>query len=293
MREKVYVDRLFADYENTSQLKDFKEEITVNLQERVKEFILEGLAEDAAFDKATAELGDITAIADDLGKKKRVEAIGEMYVGAAVPMSKKTAAGIAAATGLLLFGVLTGVITYFATDQLYVGIFGASIFITAAIVIYVFAGLVRETAYYYAMKEIRAAFYALACGMMVFGIFIAAGLLAMRFEVLGSLGAILVFVCPSICALIFLFATEKSRYKPWFKAMMEEESGKYMHYENVQVDSVKATKFGVQSGGLWILAIALFITLGFLIGWKFSWLVFLFALAIQVFMVTTIFEKKK
>jgi hypothetical protein len=58
------------------------------------------------------------------------------------------------------------------------------------------------------------------------------------------------------------------------------------------VDPVKAAKFGVASAGLWILAVAIFVTLGFLVSWQYSWLVFLFACAFQVFMTTGIFEKK-
>jgi hypothetical protein len=34
---------------------------------------------------------------------------------------------------------------------------------------------------------------------------------------------------------------------------------------------------------LWIFAIGLFVTLGFLIGFKFSWLVFVFATAFELF----------
>ena len=52
MREKVYVDRLFADYEDSAEVRDFKEEITANLMERVKANLLAGLGEEKAFAKA-------------------------------------------------------------------------------------------------------------------------------------------------------------------------------------------------------------------------------------------------
>ena len=58
------------------------------------------------------------------------------------------------------------------------------------------------------------------------------------------------------------------------------------------VDPAKAARFGVASGGLWILAFAVFMTLHFAAGWHYAWLAFPFALAAQVFMVATIFEKK-
>jgi len=36
------------------------------------------------------------------------------------------------------------------------------------------------------------------------------------------------------------------------------------------------------SGAIWICAIGLFVLLGFIIGFKFSWLVFVFAIAFQL-----------
>ena len=54
MREQVYVGRLFADYEDTPEIKDFKEEITANLTERVKELVSKGLDDESAFEKAAA-----------------------------------------------------------------------------------------------------------------------------------------------------------------------------------------------------------------------------------------------
>jgi hypothetical protein len=47
-------------------------------------------------------------------------------------------------------------------------------------------------------------------------------------------------------------------------------------------DPVIASRFGMFSGAIWIFAAGLFILLGFLIGFKFSWLVFVFAIAFQL-----------
>jgi hypothetical protein len=49
-------------------------------------------------------------------------------------------------------------------------------------------------------------------------------------------------------------------------------------------DPVTASRFGIFSGAIWIFAIGLFILLGFLIGFKFSWLVFVFAVAFHLMM---------
>jgi len=47
-------------------------------------------------------------------------------------------------------------------------------------------------------------------------------------------------------------------------------------------DPVMATRFGLYSGAIWIFAVGLFFLLGYIIGFKFSWLVFIFATAFQL-----------
>jgi len=99
------------------------------------------------------------------------------------------------------------------------------------------------------------------------------------------------FVLPAVCVLIFLLATEPKRRKPWLNAIIDRETENSINrqYEMINVNPAKAAKFGVASGGLWILAAAVFITLSVVFGWQYAWLVFLFALAAQVFMTVSIF----
>jgi hypothetical protein len=47
-------------------------------------------------------------------------------------------------------------------------------------------------------------------------------------------------------------------------------------------DPVTSARFGMISGALWIFAVGLFFLLGFLSGFQFSWLVFVFAMAAQL-----------
>ena len=300
MKENVYVDRLFADYEDTPEIKDFKEEIVSNLKERIKELTLKGLNEESAFDKAAAELGDITAIADEAGKKKRNEAIGQMYMKAKVPLTKKTATGLTAASGLLLFGIGLALIAVFdhnyGASQLYI----SAALLSAAFGVYTFTGLTQETAAHYAMRQGRAIAYGVVC---LVG-FLGAGLAVVSFvfngfDMSAALGIKMALILPAICALIFMLATESKRQKPWLKAMIERESAAIVgevensiRFHTDMTDPVRAAKFGVASGGMWIFAVALFFTLSLTVGWTFSWLVFLFALAVQVFMVTMVFVKK-
>ena len=215
MREKVYVDRLFADYEDTLEIRDFKEEIAGNLRERIQELIEKGLDEENAFDKATAELGDITAIADDEGKKKRNEAIGLMYMRAKVPVTKRTAGGLTAASGLLLLAAGLTLISLFSETGITIFYSASAILLSIALGMYTFFGLTQETTSHYAMKKGRAAVYGIVC----FTAFLGTGLAVVSFLSSGlkmsvALGIKIAFILPAICVLIFMLATEQKRQKP-------------------------------------------------------------------------------
>jgi MFS family permease len=294
MKEKVYVDRLFADYEDTPEIIDFKEEIAANLKERVSELISKGLDDEKAFDAAAAELGDITAIADDAAKKKRNETIGQMYMKAKVPLTKKTAAGLTFASGLLLGAAALALITFFGGSNNAALYYISVVLFSVSCALFTYFGLTQETAAHYAVKKGRALAYGAVCLAALLGVgFAVVSFLFYGFELSASVGIKIAFILPAICALIFLLATEPKRQKPWLSAMVEQETEKFMRFHQDMVDPVKSAKFGILSGGLWVLAIAVFITLGIIIGWSYSWLVFLFALATQVFMTAIIFEKKK
>jgi len=308
MKEKIYVDRLFADYDDTPEIRDFKEEIAGNLKERVKEHISKGLCEDEAFNKAADELGDITAIADDISKRKRNEAIGQMYMGIKKPISAKRGAMYALCGLVLGLTTLIPLLTWFFTDVRSYAIAALLPFGVASVLGFVYLGLTQETTAHEAMGGKRALLYVLAAGLILFGVVAAllmyfSGLaevemtraqgLPEHISILGAIGVLLVFSLSGTALGIFLILTEKDRKKPWLKALVERDIESSMKFHTDMVDPVKSAKFGVLSGGLWILAIAVFFTLGLIIGWAYSWLVFLFAFAIQVFMITMIFEKRK
>ena len=80
MNTEEYVHSLFADYEETQGLKDFMEELQSNLDARVASLVKKGLSEQDAFEKACAELGDISVLADELSLKKRREVFEEVYM---------------------------------------------------------------------------------------------------------------------------------------------------------------------------------------------------------------------
>ena len=118
VKVQVYIDRLFRDYEDTPELKDFKEEIAINLQERIKEFKNQSESDEKAFEKAAAELGDITKIADQISRQKRKEVIDQMYVHSRIQVDKKHAVGYAAAGAIALFAIISAFTTYFSTGEI-------------------------------------------------------------------------------------------------------------------------------------------------------------------------------
>jgi len=292
MKEKVYVDRLFADYEDTPEIRDFKEEIAGNLKERVRELMSKGLSEEEAFEKATAELGDISAIADDVGKRRRNEAIGQMYMGTKVPLTKRTAIGLTIASGFLLASLGLDIMTFFSEEGNVLFYYISALLFADAIGLFVFFGLTQETASHYPMKTKRALIYGVASAFVVMGVCLAC--VAYFFDgwdLSTAIGMETAFLLPSVCTLVFLGMTETDRKKPWLKAMVEKEFLSELDFEFDNVDPVKAARFGVASGGLWIFAVAVFICIGLFFTWQYAWLVFLFALGLQVVMVSTIFGK--
>jgi len=78
MNTKKYIDSLFSDYQETSALIDFKEELKSFLDERIKTLVKSGMDEKAAFEKATNELGDMSAVADEISRNKKKEILGTM-----------------------------------------------------------------------------------------------------------------------------------------------------------------------------------------------------------------------
>ncbi|MCL2148802.1 MAG: permease prefix domain 1-containing protein [Methanomassiliicoccaceae archaeon] len=293
MREKVYVDRLFADYEDTPEIRDFKEEIVGNLKERIRELMSKGLDEDRAFDKAAAELGDITAIADEAGRRKRNEAIGRMYMMTKVPLTKRTAGGLTAATGLLLAALGLALVTFFNENGGVWLYYVAAALFAAACGMYTYFGLTQETHAHHPMRGGRAAAYGVACAMAVLAVDLGAVLYFFDgWELYAALGVEVVLLLPAVCSLIFMLATEGDRKKPWLREKAEREFCEFeFSFNEDMVDPVKAARFGVASGGLWILAVALVVTLYVSTDWQYPWLVFLFALAAQAMMVATIFGR--
>lgn len=294
MSVREYVDSLFGGYGDSDDMMDFKEEVCGNLQERIDYLIKKGASKEDAFKKATAELGDISEIADQISNNKRKEIIEDMYMKTRNYMNKRHIIGYIIAGGMLALGILFTLSIYFTGRDLTAAITSLIPFFIAPVCGFVFLGLTQETARNRPMNWKRALVYTLAVGLILFGLIVSAsiwlGYDGQGRNTFAAIASLIPFVLPGSIVLAFLLLTEKSRHKPW---VIEQEAVWAERMKEQFADPYTATKFGLLSGALWIFAIALFAAIGFLIGFQYSWLVFLFAVAAQVFMQALMTPKKK
>lgn len=292
MIEKVqsYVDQVFEGYQESQPLNDLKEEIIANLLARIEESIANGKTEKEAFQMAIKELGDVSEIAEEISLHKKYEVIDQMFNRK--PLDKKSAFGFTVATGVLLFGIITGLIVYFQTGNLFITVSSLFPFATVSIAAFVYLGLVQETELQYPMKRLRAGLYTVATTLLVGGIFISLIVYLERMGLNGNVeslqeivsfhngplfmavSVLIPFVLPAICLFVFLGLTEKDRTKPnvmtkYYNAVHHRDTKEMMVHGNV-------------SGALWIFTFGIFLAIGFLWTWKFSWIVFIFAVGFQV-----------
>jgi hypothetical protein len=309
MNAKEFVDSLFNGYEQTEALADFKEELLTNMNAKIENFIRKGMDIDTAFAKASAELGDVSSLADELSLKKRKEIFEEVYMDIRMYMPAKRVAGYVVFSILAFFGITAAFITLFATRSVdflsntsldLTSFFAVMMpFLTAAVVGFTFLGVTQETASMLPVSKKRGAWYATAAGLIAFGLFtmpivyfstkfaknIVNDVLAFEIPVehletlVPVISIIIPFVLPGIGILVFLVLTEKDRLKPWAKNLHNKAVEGEMAIWN---DPVKAARFGMFSGAIWIFAAGIFFVLGFIIGFKFSWPVFIFATAFQL-----------
>ena len=312
MDAKKFVDSLFEGYEETAALADFKEELLANLNAKIESFVKKGMDAQAAFAQASAELGDVSALADELSLKKRKEVFEEVYMDIRAYMPARRVAGYLVFGALALFGISVALIALFAIRGTglkaridLTAFFGTMMpFLTAAITGFTYLGVTQETASMNPVSKKRGAWYAAAAGMIVFGLCtmpiayfgvriagdIVSDIIGYNIVSIVPVVSLLIpFVLPGIGILVFLVLTEKDRLKPWAKDFRDRTVEREMA---VWQNSATASRFGMFSGAIWIFAIGIFILLGFIIGFRFSWLVFIFAVAIQLLVQAAMYRKK-
>jgi hypothetical protein len=307
MDTKKYVDELFSQYEETPALTDFKEELRSNLEDRIQSLVKKGMAEQTAFCKATTELGDVSALADEISLKRKQEVFEEMFMKTRNYVSTKKAALFVLGGAVFCFGLILIVMTWFTTGLMAATLGSGLLFCGAGAVILTFLGLTQETASKYPMSWKRALIYAADVGLFLFGAFCfpivffemrgtdvlsliddnfaygGAGFVSA--DIAGAFGTLIPFVLPSAALFVFLVLTEKDRSKPWFVEFRKQAAAR-------ETEIMKnPAQFGLVSGAIWIAAIAVFIILTVKTGLLYSWLAFAAAIVAQLLIQAKFFTK--
>ena len=315
MNTKEYVHSLFKDYEESPKLRDFMEELQSNMDCRIASMVKKGIPEKEAFAKVFAELGDITVIADEMSLKRRQEVYQDAYMGIRNYITPKRVVAYVIFSAMLAFGIVCALVAYLSvTGVAAMGVaipsakmtamtaaFGTLLlFVVASIGGLTFLHTTQESAAHYPLSKKRAAWYTLAAvlissGLILFFLVYYAVSIDMHgvwsnkelhvkylniknFALMSALATEIPFMIPGLGLLAFLCLTEKNRHKPWAAGCF--------HKNRIAMwsDPAAAVRFGLFAGAIWMFAIGLFLTLGFIISFKFSWLVFIFAVAFQLLM---------
>lgn len=290
MNTREYIDSLFSDYEETSALTDFKEELKSFLDERINTLVKSGMDEKDAFEKATNELGDMSAVADEISRKKKQEILAEMYMKTRHYMSTWRIVLYILCGTVLGFGVIVTGISGFFSGDINASLGSLLVFGVVPVLGFLFLALTQETATHEPMDWKRAFLYVVAAGVFLFGVFV---FIVTYFEDNAGLpyaiATLIPFILPSLAFGAFLILTEKDRSKPWVKKQREE----YIKHSWERFgDPAQEERFGLFSGALWIAAIAGFILLTILFGLKFSWLAIAAALIGQMLILATFIKSK-
>ncbi|MDR2363003.1 MAG: permease prefix domain 1-containing protein [Spirochaetaceae bacterium] len=293
MDTKDFVDHLFLEYEETAELRDFKEELLSNLDARIASLIARGLDKKDAFEKAAGELGDISALADQISLRKKQEIFQDAYMGMRVYLTPLRVAFYVIAGAFGILGAVIALVVYFTGEEQsaleafwepnkrLTGALGVLLaFISPAAAAFTFLGVTQETASRYPRSKKRGAWYALAAWALCFGaLLFPLTYFAADRGLMAAAATQIPFSIPGLALLIFLQLTEKDYRKPWARERYEKEA---RISREMWSDPLIAARFGMVSGAIWIFAAGLFILLGFLIGFHLSWLVFVFAVAVQL-----------
>jgi hypothetical protein len=293
METQDFIDRLFSEYEESPELRDFKEELLSNLEARIASLKARGLDGGAAFEKAAGELGDISALADQISLKKKQEILQDAYLGIRKYLKPGRVALYVLSGALLVLGLVTAVMIYLTGEEQSaleafwepnkrtVAALGVLLaFVPPSAAAFAFLGFTQETASRTPLSKKRGAWYALAAAILGFGIILSPlTYFATDQRLTEAVATLIPFAIPGLGLLIFLILTEKDARKPWARAQYEKEA---RANRELFSDPVAAARFNLASAALWTFAVGFFFLLGFLAGFQFSWLVFIFAIAMQL-----------
>ncbi|MEN5074511.1 permease prefix domain 1-containing protein [Isoptericola cucumis] len=285
------LDDAFAGVEPSPEVQDLKEEIRANLEARAAELESAGATSDAAARRAFDELGDVRAIVADAqadvaeetggaprtalqaalaaAEQHRVRPTPRFVLG--VVLASLVLAAAVAVAALAPAGVLA--LPRIAVAALLLTASSAAGFVVGL-------SLSRETTTNHPMPQGRAGGYYLASGLGAFGLLLA------LFTALGTFGAWVYVVAGGavvVGGVLFtmLGVTQTNRKKAWVRDVARAQATEG-HFDRFDRDPAAAARFGVYTLVIWLSAFVVFVVLGLTVGWAWSWLTFVVALAVMM-----------
>lgn len=270
MKEKVtkYVDHLFGEIQSSQQISELKEEIIGNLIEKIIDLMVSGKSEEEAFKDAVASIGDISELMDSLEAptEKGNEDCKNDNNREDVATDKKLKEPTKKEKNSMIFmSTLSSALWIFAFALFFIIGFSAGwkyswlVFIFAlAIQLLVVAFFWKITTHSKGNYEELLKILSVALWVLSFGLFFVVGFSwAWKYSWL-------VFIFAIVVQLLLV---------TYFWRIITNNK---IDYEELM---------GILSGALWIFSFGLFFIVGFNFGWRFSWLVFVAALILQLVLV--------
>ncbi|WP_230474482.1 permease prefix domain 1-containing protein [Calidifontibacillus erzurumensis] len=208
-RINTYIERLFSDVSPSQQLFDLKEELFINLKEKISDYKERGMDEEQAFKEAIISMGDLSGLIEDMRKIGQDSAKQTVY---SKMQARISTLGIVAGALITLFGIFTVLITYFMNLP-NESVVGTGIFIVAGGVLMTYSILTRETRKKYAMNKTRAFLYSLSIGLILFAIFTAIITFVTTNEMFMAISSLMVFFMAGVGLFLYLILTGRNRYK--------------------------------------------------------------------------------
>lgn len=205
-----YIDDLFRDVGPSRELLDLKEELAANLRDKVADLQARGIDEEQAFREAVISMGDLSGLVDDMRRLGREQAREAVYI---TKNNRLSALGIVAGVLLMLFGLFNVLMLYTMGGVPGQAVAGNGIFAVAGGALLTYSLLIRETRRRYGMNPIRAALYALAVGLVLFGIFVGVTSRFATGQLYIGIAATMVFFMAGTGLFLYLVLTERDRSK--------------------------------------------------------------------------------
>ncbi|KFM95726.1 permease prefix domain 1-containing protein [Bacillus clarus] len=207
-RIQDYIDKQFIDVKGTQQLFDMKEELFINLKERISDMIKEGYTEEDAFKKGVISIGDLSDLVEEMQLYGQDEMKQSIDSKEAMHISTK---GLIGGILLFLFGIFaSSIATHLLGSQLFW--VTSCLFTVPGMLLIIYSLLIKETRKRYAMNKTRARRYILAIGTFLYGLCISIIVYSLPLELV-ALVLFMVSILISLAILLPLLLTGRSRLK--------------------------------------------------------------------------------